>query len=104
MNTQLVIAVGAWLCLGGVATAQGTPETGLCDRECLIGVAEQYLDALVAKDSKKVPVTVNVKYTENGQRLRLGDGFWNSVSGRGTYTLPRRRHRGGAGGHVCHDA
>jgi hypothetical protein len=28
-----------------------------------------------------------VKYTENGQRLQLGDGFWNSVTGRGTYTL-----------------
>jgi hypothetical protein len=28
-----------------------------------------------------------VKNTENGQELEIGDGFWNSVSGRGTYKL-----------------
>jgi hypothetical protein len=60
---------------------------GRCDRACLEGIAEQYLDALVAKDPKTLSVANNLKYTENGQRLLLGDGFWNSVSGRGTYTL-----------------
>jgi hypothetical protein len=60
---------------------------GKCDRACLEGIAEQYLDALVAKDPKKLQVASNLKYTENGQRLRLGDGFWNSVTGRGTYKL-----------------
>jgi hypothetical protein len=64
------------------ASAQGT-----CDRACLEGIAEQYLDALVAKDPKKLQVASNLKYTENGQRLQLGDGFWNSVTGRGTYKL-----------------
>ena len=69
----------------GSAAAQGGPA---CDRECLIGVAEQYLDALVAKDPKRVPlVSAAVKYTENGQRLTIGDGLWNSVSARGTYKL-----------------
>ena len=58
-----------------------------CDRACLEGIAEQYLDALVAKDPKKLQVASNIKYTENGQRLVLGDGFTNSVSGRGTYKL-----------------
>jgi hypothetical protein len=65
-----------------IANAQGT-----CDRTCLEGVAEQYLDALAAKDPKKLPLASTVKYTENGQRLLLGDGFWNSVTGRGTYKL-----------------
>jgi hypothetical protein len=60
---------------------------GRCDRACLEGIAEQYLDALVAKDPKKLPLAGNVRYTENGQRLQLGDGFWNSVTGRGTYKL-----------------
>ena len=65
-----------------VASAQGK-----CDRACLEGIAEQYLAALVAKDPKRLQVASNLKYTENGQRLLLGDGFWNSVSGRGTYKL-----------------
>jgi hypothetical protein len=64
------------------ASAQGT-----CDRACLEGIAEQYLDALVAKDPKRLQVASTLKYTENGQRLLLGDGFWNSVTGRGTYKL-----------------
>jgi hypothetical protein len=71
--------------LGGVLGAQGS---GPCDRECLVGIAEAYLDALVAKDVSKLPLAgPAVKYTENGQRLRLGDGLWNSVSARGTYKL-----------------
>jgi hypothetical protein len=60
---------------------------GRCDRACLEGIAEGYLEALVAKDPKRLSVAGNLKYTENGQRLLTGDGFWNSVTARGTYTL-----------------
>jgi hypothetical protein len=68
----------------GVAAAQD----GACDRECLTRIAEQYLDALVAEDVSKLPLaSATVKFTENGQRLRLGEGFWNSVSGRGTHMI-----------------
>jgi hypothetical protein len=78
-------AILAACLLGGVAAAQGS---GPCDRQCLVGIAEGYLDALVAKDVSKLPLaSPAVKYTENGQRLRLGDGLWNSVSARGTYKL-----------------
>ena len=73
-----------------IASAQAT-----CDRACLEGIAEQYLDALVAKDPKKLPAAASVKYTENGQRLMLGDGFWNSVTGRGTYKLHIADQTGG---------
>jgi hypothetical protein len=71
----------------GVASAQAPPAAGACDRACLIGFIDQYLDALVAQDPKRLPVAANVKFTENGQRLTLGDGFWNSVTGKGTYRL-----------------
>lgn len=84
-----IITAVVLLMLAGAADAQ-TPRGGgapSCDRECLIGFAEQYLDALVAQDPKRLPLSPNVKFTENGQRLTLGDGFWNSVSGRGTYKL-----------------
>ena len=87
MRTQWIVVVAAWLVIGGTAGAQANRAAGAaCDRDCLIGMSEQYLGALVAKDPKRLPLTANVKYTENGQRLQLGDGFWNSVSGRGTYT------------------
>src|SRR5689334_11365927 len=59
-----------------------------CNRECLTAIAEQYIGALVAKDKSKAPLAQTVRWTDNGQELPIGqDGFWNSVSGRGTYTL-----------------
>jgi hypothetical protein len=71
---------------GAVVTGQG--QNDRCDRDCLIGIAEQYLDALAAKDAKRLTLaSSNIPYTENGQRLRLDDGLWNSISGRGTYKL-----------------
>ena len=82
MIVRAVLVLVVWACVEVTASAQGK-----CDRACLEGIAEQYLDALVAKDPKKLSLASNVKYTENGQRLQLGDGFWNSVTGRGTYKL-----------------
>jgi hypothetical protein len=69
------------------ATASGQTGAGACNRDCLTGFAEQYISALVAKDPSKLPLAPNVKMTDNGQELPLGDGFWNSVAGRGAYTL-----------------
>jgi hypothetical protein len=62
-------------------------QAGTCDRACLTGFIDQYLDALVAQDPKRLPTAPNVKYTENGQKLPLGDGFWNSAIGKGSYRL-----------------
>ena len=56
-----------------------------CDRACLDGLLDQYLDALAANDPVRLPVTKTVKFTEDGQRLNLGDGLWNTATGRGTY-------------------
>jgi hypothetical protein len=82
MKRTAGLAALAFLFFGASSSAQGR-----CDRECLIGISEQYLAALVAKDPKRTVLTGNVRYTENGQRLLPGDGLWNSMSERGTYTL-----------------
>ncbi len=58
-----------------------------CDRACLEGFVDQYLTALVANDPSHLPVTKTVKFTENGQKLELGDGLWNTMTGKGTYKL-----------------
>ena len=70
--------------LCGMAVGQGT---GPCERECLNGFVDQYLDALVKHDTSLVPLTKNVKFTENGQRLDPGDGLWRSMASRGSYRL-----------------
>jgi hypothetical protein len=56
-----------------------------CNRACLEALVNQYLDAVVAHDPKRLPLSADVKYTENDQVLEPGDGFWNTVTGRGAY-------------------
>src|ERR1700748_1109192 len=58
-----------------------------CDRACLEGLVEQYLDALAAHDPRKAPFASDVPLTENGQKLKLGDGLWRTFTGKGTYRM-----------------
>jgi len=57
-----------------------------CDRACLEEVVNQYLAALVDHDPARLPLSKDLLYTENAQRVELGDGFWKTVDGRGNYT------------------
>jgi hypothetical protein len=80
----LVLAVASALAFG--ATGAGAAEQG-CNRECLAGVMDSYLQALVSHDPGKMSVAPNVKYTENGVRLNLGDGLWRTAAALPTYRL-----------------
>ena len=54
----------------------------LCDRSCLEGMVDRYLAALAAHDPSRLPLAVDVRFTENGQELRPGDGqvgFYGTV-------------------------
>ncbi|HTV80382.1 MAG TPA: hypothetical protein VMF03_19170 [Steroidobacteraceae bacterium] len=54
-----------------------------CDRPCLQSLADGYLKAVVAHDPKLLSLDEHVRFTENGQELQPGDGFWNTASGVG---------------------
>jgi hypothetical protein len=56
-----------------------------CDRVCLEGFMNQYLDAMVAHDPSHLPVTPTIKFTEDDVVLKLGDGLWGTATARGTY-------------------
>ena len=58
-----------------------------CDRACLDGFVDQYLTALVARDSSSLPVASDVKFTENGTVLKLGEGLWGTANGLGKFRL-----------------
>jgi hypothetical protein len=74
--------------LAGVLSAQSaTGKGGACDRACLEALVDQYLDAMTAHDPKLAPLAKNVKFTEDGQKLVIPDGLWNSMVGKGTYRL-----------------
>jgi hypothetical protein len=58
-----------------------------CDRSCLNGFLDQVLVAMAAHDSSPLLLARDVKYTENGQLLKIGDGFWGTASGPPTYGI-----------------
>jgi hypothetical protein len=94
MRTLLVaaLALGAIpaAALSGAASAQSMdhepPLAGPCDAACLDGYVDQYLDAMLANDVDPDLFARDVKFTENGIRLPLGDeGLWYGMSGKGDY-------------------
>ena len=92
MRSKSIAAVAA-ACLAAVAggyfptpvRASTGPIPLNCDRACLEGVMNQYLAAVVAHDPTKVPLSEDVKYTENYQVMKVGDGFWKTAAGLGNY-------------------
>jgi len=72
---------------GSFAAAAQTPVRvpANCDRACLEGLVDRYLAAVVAHDPAPLPLSADVKYTENEQALAVGDGFWHTAAGRGNY-------------------
>jgi hypothetical protein len=90
VRTAALAALMAALALGAgprFAAAQALPRPPVCDRACLEGFIDRYLQALVAHDPARLPLVRDVKFTENGQALKLGDGLWGTVEGLGDYKL-----------------
>ncbi|HTX24357.1 MAG TPA: hypothetical protein VMD03_06855 [Steroidobacteraceae bacterium] len=67
-----------------VSTARASD---ICDRPCLEGLVDRYIAALVAHDPGRLPLAQGVRFTEDGQELRLGDGLWGTASAPGHYKL-----------------
>jgi len=82
MRSTLVVLA---LIAASGANASTGPIPLNCDRSCLEGVMNQYLEALAARDPKRLPLSADFKYTENDQPMELGDGFWKTVESVGNY-------------------
>ncbi len=74
--------IAAFLIFTAVAAARS-----VCDRACLTGILDQYLNAMVANDSSRAPVAGNIKYTENAARLPLNEGLWFTAAGLTDYKI-----------------
>lgn len=86
-STPVVIAAmaAAALMVASRADASTGPIPLNCDRACLEGLVDQYVAALAARDPRRLPLSADVKYTENDQLMDIGDGFWKTVEGPGNY-------------------
>jgi len=85
MRIKLVI-LGIFLSLAVPVMAQPPAVKPACDRACLEGYIDRYLDAAMARDVNPSLFAREVKFTENGIQLPLGkEGLWYGMSGKGTY-------------------
>jgi len=84
MRLMLTSLIAATLAVSTL-TAQAARIPADCNRACLEALINQYLDAVVAHEPKRLPLAADVKYTENEQVLDVGDGFWKNATGRGRY-------------------
>jgi hypothetical protein len=73
----LGLMLGSWLVTTQASAAD-------CDARCLRGITDRYLSALTQRDASKLPID-NVKFTENGKALKLGEGLWKSASALGSF-------------------
>ena len=63
-----------------VCAAPPTADAQNCDRECLKGFVTQYLDAMAAHNPGSLPVTSNMRFTEDSKELKLGEGMWKTFT------------------------
>src|ERR1700733_8989020 len=87
LRCVILSAVFAAIASACAARAGAAPPAASCDRACLEGVVNNYLAALAARDPSKVPFVADVKFTENTAKLKIGEGFWQTANGIGTFKL-----------------
>lgn len=76
-----LLAVLAWS-----ASTPARAASPACDRACLTGLLNQYIDALVAHDPSRLSLAgATVRYTEDTKDVKLGEGLWKSVTGKGSF-------------------
>jgi hypothetical protein len=56
-----------------------------CDRACLKGTIDKYLDALVTHDMSLLPLAPTVRFTEDHKDATLGAGTWQSIERLGAF-------------------
>ena len=83
LSPMRAIAAAACLAIGAFPVRA----SDRCDRACLEKHVDSFLAALTARDFRSLPLARNVRTTENGQALRMGDGIWRTASARGKYKL-----------------
>ena len=56
-----------------------------CDRSCLEGIMNRYLDAMVAHNPSQAPLAPDVQYAQDNVRLKIGQALWATATARGKY-------------------
>lgn len=87
MNLVAVVALATAQNVFAADPQPARPLPPECDRACLYGLVDQYLDGLAHRDPARVPWSSHPRYTENNVEMAPGDGMWGTVTGLGSYQL-----------------
>jgi hypothetical protein len=92
--TFAVATLGACTVAAAQGSAPRTPRPAaasefgvVCGHECLQEFAERFLYGLTHRDASAVPLAPNVRYTENGAVLAIGDALWATAQALGDNKL-----------------
>ncbi len=80
------IACGVLLGITSIPVLAQPARAPACDRNCLEGFVDRYIDAMLTHKVSDELFARDVRFTENGVRLPLGnEGLWFRIAARGTY-------------------
>lgn len=68
--------LGVAICLSALSSQTAGAQ---CTRENLSRLVDDFLTALADNDPTQLAVASDLKYTENGRIVNLGDGFWQTA-------------------------
>ncbi len=84
MCTKIVRAFAA---IAAMLLAASAAHAADCNRKCLENWVDVYLQAVIKHDPSAAKLASNVRYTANGQLLKVGDGLWRTMQGIGKFRL-----------------
>lgn len=84
MRIVTILLAGASACIALPASAQAPGEDSAvyeleCDRDCLIGKLNDYVNALRVRTPSLVPLADDYLFTENNVSIEVGEGLWGTV-------------------------
>ena len=86
-----LLLAGGMLLAASLAQAQPSAPASeyrvVCDDTCLRQFADRYLDALANRQPSRVPLAADVRFTENGAELAIGDALWATADALGENRL-----------------
>jgi hypothetical protein len=56
-----------------------------CDKACLEALADRFVTAMAAQKPQDIPWARDVKFTENGVGIQVGEGIWGSIRSRSDF-------------------